>query len=175
MITDLAVRWRESLDVLGVAWQFVEPHVMQSLGMRAPVLYLPQSQQLVVIREAVSPGDALELARLYNRLPPRVALTDGNPDVRVVVALPRGHLIARIGGCWMQPALFQCAACRGWWFLDDSQGWRCQCSGCGAYDGNCTVAHHFPGRITPWPQTAAPSDARTTRCPPRAWLGVRRG
>jgi len=183
----IARDWHTTFNALGVAWQPVVPHVAAGLGVRPPVIYLPQSQQLVVVREVVSPTDTLALAQVEKTLPPRLALTGENPDIKLVLALPGGFFTAHVDGTfafqmantrspgpWTEPSLHECAACRGWWFLDGSQGWRCQCAGCGHYDGDNTAARQFTRQVTPWPLTPAPTTTAATRCPPRAWLGVRR-
>jgi hypothetical protein len=182
-------QWQTTFDALGVTWEAIPPWRVRGLGIEPPALWLPRSQQLLAIREAISPWDATELLRLHNTLPPRVTRVNRDLDIRVIVALPGGYLLAcndtdwtppvmpdcsvtRNDKSWMRPALYECGFCHAWWFLDEGSSWRCQ--SCLHYDGNVTVARHFDGgQVTPWP-TTPPTASSTTRCPPREWLGVRR-
>ena len=131
--------WAMTFDALGVPWVWLAgvPPVAESP--LAPAFYLPASRQYVhyvPCAHEVGEAEAAVLRQFAAAHPPRPHTDDdGVPDLRVAVVDPNGLFrgYSRDGAC-ASTAFDRCRLCGGWWFLDDSQSYRCQC--CGAYDGN---------------------------------------
>jgi hypothetical protein len=126
--------------------------------------YLPAARQRIIVLPSFDAFDDTLHRRALEVIPRRAFIGDeGMADIPVVIAMPGGVLRAwnreRLAdGPVPDVALYCCAECSGWWFLEESQGWVCQC--CGHYDGSRTMKHQiggFPsGRVTPFPLTKLP-------------------
>jgi hypothetical protein len=164
--------WRLTLAILNVG--VISPAPPLRLGPRMSFkadFYLPRSRQYVIvvdefchahsidysIEHLIIAATAAAPARPFAS-PEPAPESSLPPDYPIIAACPGGalrgwHVVACDGSC-MPMGMYQCSHCRGWWFLEESQSWQCQC--CGFYDGNAGLLNNYSSPLRPFPITLPP-------------------
>jgi hypothetical protein len=147
----LEADWAITFDTLGVEWQYEPQGKYYGTQFYLPDFILPRSHQAVEVKGCWDTDAQLKGEAYCAHTPPLPYNWDWHPDpdILLVVAEPHGRMWPFGSRHSEDFALYQCAACEGWWFLDESQGWRCRC--CGAYDGDRFIQDWVSFPITPFP------------------------
>lgn len=162
----LEADYARTFDALGVKWEFEGVAHYFGKTFYYPDFWLPRSRQYVEVKGVFEPNDVKKIRALIAEAKPRQYTGEHVPDIPIVAAMPGGVFFG-----WERTAepvenwytfltksarkveLFACTACRGWWFCDPSEGFRCQC--CGVWDGNGRVATSIGSPIPEFPNVDA--------------------
>lgn len=162
----LEADWARCFDAIGLEWQY-EP-VGRFFGDTFYLVdfWLPKSRQYVEVKGVFQPEDCRKIQDLLRHTAKRPHTGHSCPDISIVACEPKGvfrgwvRTDTPLEDWWTflttsvrRVELFQCAECRGWWFADPDESYRCQC--CGAYDGNGHLAGMISSPLPEFPNIHA--------------------
>lgn len=173
----LEADWARLFDTLGVEWQYEPKGQFFGDVFYLIDFWLPKSRQYVEVKGVFEPSDCKKIHAVIERAKQRPFTDDiACPDVHIVAAMPKGEFFgwerSKEGSrTWPEfliedaipVELIECAKCKGWWFCDPDQSWRCQC--CGAYDGDGHISDRWH---SPFPKFPDLSEIRAHRDLPAA-------
>lgn len=138
-------------DTLRVTWEYEKAGHYFGNQYYLPDFWLPRSRQFVEVKGVFEPNDCRKIQALVRDAKPRRFTGDWCPDFPIIACMPNGVFFgwertAEPIEDWYQfltkgareVELYACTQCRGWWFCDPLQSFRCQC--CGAHEGDSYVA-----------------------------------
>ena len=153
----LEADWARAFDAMRLVWRYESEGHYFGDTFYLPDFFLPKSRQYVEVKGVDSDeferDDLVKVLALIEHLPRRRHTNDDTPDIPIVACLPGGRFFGwQRSGRHQGVSLNQCTRCRGWWFLEECMGWKCQC--CGAYDGNALVDTSISSPIQGFPDLA---------------------
>ena len=152
----LEADWARVFDAMKLAWKYESEGHYFGDTFYLPDFFLPQSRQYVEVKGVSNDSDfelndALKVLALVRYLPPRRHTGEDTSDIPIVGCLPGGRFFGwGRNGRPLGVSLFQCIRCRGWWFLVECMGWKCQC--CGFYQGNAHIITSISSPIENFPE-----------------------
>lgn len=157
----LEADWALAFDRLQLEWQYEAEGLQLEDVFYLPDFYLPRSRQYVEVKVLPTPEDVRKWQALVESLAKRPFTSLACPDIPLVICGPHGVFHGFRPGSrtfadflidGARPVgLLQCKVCRGWWFADPEEAFRCQC--CGAYDGRKHLADLITSPADGWPRS----------------------
>jgi hypothetical protein len=172
----LEADWARAFDSLGVVWEYEREGQYFGDVFYLPDFWLPKSRQYVEVKGVFEPADCKKIRAVVETAKPRPYTGDWwCPDIPIIACVPDGKFYGwerkdEPAQDWYEflttsarhISLFECTECRGWWFCDGDQSFRCQC--CGAYDGDHFVSDRWDSPLPRFPDL---SELRAHRDLPR--------
>jgi hypothetical protein len=163
----LEADWARAFDTLDVVWEYERKGRYFGDVFYLPDFYLPKSRQYVEVKGVFERRDFVKFNALLKHTPRRTYTGEWCPDIPLVTCEPGGvfrgwrrRLIdvdapidVVLATAPSRVELFACTQCRGWWFCDSDESFRCQC--CGAHDGDHYVASIVSSPLPEFPNVHA--------------------